>query len=148
MPTCPKCGNLITLDAISCDSCGTNFGPQKNLKLTDILNAAAENPPKAWKLPYLGLFLLIDAIFISILQIINPIPFLPTSSFALNVMTVIVAFTTLYLIAFVIGMILSLIYSLLKKQTGERYRYIIWIRALVFSSLPAAFVIYVHFMGR
>jgi hypothetical protein len=63
-------------------------------------------------------------------------------------MTVISAFTGLYLAAFIVGMVLALIFGLLKKETGKEYRAITWMRALIFSSFPAVFLLYVSWWGR
>ena len=148
MTTCPNCGNLIAMDTTLCDSCGSNVGPEIILQSIDTLNTPADAQPNAWKLRYFGLFLLIDAIFISILEIINPLPLSANYSYPLKVVTVIVVFTGQYLVAFVIGMLLALVCALLMKQIGKEYRYITWTRALAFSLLPTAFIIYVNWLSR
>jgi|GEM_PF-5003739 len=114
----------------------------------DKIDASPVIETKSWKLNFFWLFLLVDGIFIFLRQAIDPLAASSNLTSLANNVAVITAFTGLYLAAFVIGMVLALVYGLLVKEVGKKYRSITWMRALVFSAFPAAFLLYIAWWGR
>jgi hypothetical protein len=114
----------------------------------DKIDSPSVTEEKSSWLRIFGSFWFADLLFVSIHQLIAPIPFSPNATLPLNVMRVIVAGTALYLAAFVAGMVLALIISLFTKEFGKEYRLITWVRALKLSSLPAAYLLYIAFLSR
>lgn len=103
---------------------------------------------KPWFSEFFLKFLLADGVFIFLRQLIDPIPSSSKFTDGMNTMVVVVSFTGLYLAAFVVGMILALVLGLLRKEAGKKYRSITWMRALILSSFPAIFLLYLAWWGR
>lgn len=146
MPFCPNCNSEVALDAQACAQCGAEFGPGGAWKPTEQVTSS-EPEYRPWKLKFLSLFLLADAVFVGIHQSLGVLP--PPSNYSSAQRFVYYAFvySPQFAAAFVVGMILSLVYGLIVGQRGRAHRRATWMRALVIGLIPAAVLIYGAWWG-
>lgn len=142
MTFCPNCNAELSLDAQACSKCGATFGSASAWKPTETI-ARSEPEYRPWKLTFLGLFVLADAIFVGVHQALGVMPLPSNYSFAQRAFTYAFAYTAQFLAAFVLGMVLSLLYGLIVGQRGAAYRRVTWMRALAIALLLAALLLYV-----
>lgn len=102
---------------------------------------------RPWKLAFLGLFLVADAIFVGIHQGLGVMSLPSNYSSAQRVFTYTFVYSAQFLAAFVAGMILSLVYGLIAGQRGKAYRRATWMRALVIALIPAAVLVHGAWWG-
>lgn len=146
MGFCPSCSTPIPPDAESCARCGATFGPDSAWKPVE-RPAASEPEYRPWKLIFLGLFLLADAMFVAVHQGLGTHPLPSNYSLAQRIVTYAFVYSAQFLAAFVVGMILSLAYGLITGQCGKTYRRATWMRALLIALLPAAILAYAAWWG-
>lgn len=110
--------------------------------------AGSSSAPSApWKLRFLGVFLLVDAVFVAFHGAVGVLTLPSNYSTAQRVFTYTFNYSAQFLAAFVVGLILSLVYGLLSGQVGRQYRARTWTRALLIALVPAALLAYGSWLG-